>query len=179
MSETHYATLKDGTPVQGVYDTDGTPAVVSVIWQGLQIHTDGEGYINLPTDDGDLTLPQWGAMRELVSAGVVDELVLLAQRFMCSPLGPVEPPHAFADMPELLADWATWPRERQVKLRPIIIQLTQFVDVLSPERGWQFLQTLRAVAKGVDRATCAQQIDALVQEEKAELLATIEAKRAA
>lgn len=148
MSEIQYTTLTDGTPVIGSYDTDGTPFLVKVeAWNGFRISTDGQDFINLDTTGGccgDMTLPEWGRMKELASTNTVEQLVTIAGRFLASAPGPVEPPFDTEKHPGALEAWNALSRDLQIQFRPLFAHLNLLFQLLNPERKQQLWRAIEA-----------------------------------
>ncbi len=141
-SETTYTHLKDGTPVRGVYDTDGTPILVSIEWQEMYISTDGEESISLPDGDltsGEYTLSHYGKLRELITSGVIEELIVIARRFLKSEPGPVLPPVGTEDDAAFLDWWHTLDRAAQLRCRPIFSKVLTYLDRATDEQIADFL----------------------------------------
>ncbi len=75
----------DGAPVLGSYMENGKLYAAKVLWQGQQISTDGDTYLNLGLDSehgcvGDMSLLEWGMSKALAQAGIVEQLIEMARQ---------------------------------------------------------------------------------------------------
>lgn len=121
MSKQPYAHLKDGTPVIGIYDIDGTPMLVEATWHGRRISTDGEVYLALDCGEGagvegDIGIDEWQDIKALAHTTVVEELLDQARAFLVSGPGPIEQPDYITGH-ELEARWHAMSREEQLDER--------------------------------------------------------------
>lgn len=116
MAKQPYGHLKDGTPILAVYDAEGEPLFIETIWRERRISTDGETFINLDVEGdgvGDIQLEAWPWCVQMVSSGVIDELLDQAQTFLASGPGPVEKP-TYIVGDELEARWQSMSRKEQI-----------------------------------------------------------------
>lgn len=73
-----------GETVYADYSEDGELFGADLEWNGLNLRTDGYTYLRLGVGEecefyGDMTLPEWGKVRELASTTVVEQLIALAR----------------------------------------------------------------------------------------------------
>lgn len=86
--------------VRASYLNNGELYCASATWNGLHMSTDGADYINIELGEGlggsgSMHLHEWPLMIDLVQAGVVEQLVMLARQYAtvstlsaaCAPLG--------------------------------------------------------------------------------------------
>ena len=78
----------DGEPVYGDYTDCGTPMSAAITWQGIGawVSTDRAVGIDLGTR-GEMTLAEYGQLREIVTADVIGRFRPFAERWAQSPRG--------------------------------------------------------------------------------------------
>ncbi len=80
----------DGYPVMACYRTEDNALLwANVDWNGHHFSTDGETYINVGADTsgavGDMTLHEWGQVRELAQIDIVERFIALARKHQTAP----------------------------------------------------------------------------------------------
>lgn len=70
------ATLPDGSPILGSFDTDDQPFTVHATIGGFDvIACDRQIIIDTGPDSIELTLAQWAALRDIAASGAIDKII--------------------------------------------------------------------------------------------------------
>jgi hypothetical protein len=156
-----------GLPVIGVYSSDegdpknyGRPVAVDVVWGDagrVWVATDGPGvHVHMPCNSDEMTLSQYGTVREIVSSGIVEALIPFAQRFCNGPRNPevVPPAEVLAEAAARRAEWeAKYPAPKpEPPRRPPLCELPEYPRILAA------CEALNAVFAEVEAREAAEEV---------------------
>lgn len=75
----------DGEPVIGTYDDESNFVFVSATWMEREVVTDGVESVGLPMSGemtGDMSLAEYGWLKEAIASGMIDRLIRLAHAYV-------------------------------------------------------------------------------------------------